>query len=274
MAKDKEKKAKYYSADMDKLQKKLAEIGTGSFFKAKEGKNTIRILPPWSKAGLWYKEGVIHYGFKSDSGKDRGYACLKQFGKECPICEKREELIKQGPEGKELADKLRGRNKFYANVLDYKTGKAMIWGFSAKILGVLLSYCSDPDFGDISNPETGFDVVVERTGTGPLDTRYEVRCRPKASEIEVEGWEDGIKNLDEEVIEETDEDKLREVVEAKYGDTLPKKGAEKKKDEDDDDDDDEDEDDDKKKKKKSSDDDDDEDEKPKKKKKSDDDDED
>lgn len=259
MGKDKKAKKKYFAADTDAMQKKLAEIGSGSFFKPKEGKNTVRILPPWSEEGLWYKEGVIHYGLKNKDGKERGYACLKQFDKDCPICEKREELAKQGAEGKELADRLRGRVKFYANVLDYKVGKVVIWGFSAKILSTLLSYCSDPDFGDISDPEKGYDVIVERTGTGQTDTRYAVRCRPKPTALEGDTWEDGIKDLDTAVIEEPDVEKLEELLEGKFGDELPKKSKGKKAEDEDDDDDDDEEEEDTKKKKKSDDDDDDED---------------
>lgn len=259
--KDKKVK-KYYSADMEKIQKKLSEIGSGDYFKPKEGKNIIRILPPWSSEGVWYKEAVIHYGVKNEKGKERGYACLKMFDKECPICEKHAELVKEGEESKELAYSILGRVKYYTNILDRKSGKVMIWGFSSKTLGILLSYCQDPDYGDISDPENGYDVIIEREGTGRMDTRYQIRCRPKASAIDVEGWEDKLRNLDE-LNEEPDADKLEELISDMFSDG-PRK---KKKDEEEDDEEEE-----TPKKKKPSDDDEEEEdeeeeEKPKKKKK-------
>ena len=87
MAEKTKKKKKYYSANRDRLQKKMDSLDTGRFFKPKEGKNTVRILPPWSKEGLWYKEATLHYGLNNEEGKSRGYPCLKQFGEDCPICE-------------------------------------------------------------------------------------------------------------------------------------------------------------------------------------------
>lgn len=238
---EKEKKRKYYPTDEDKLQKKLAEIGSGDFFKPKEGKNTVRILPPWSKEGVWYKETVMHYGFKTEGGKEKGFACLKMFDKDCPICDKVESLKQEGAEGKELADRIRPRMKYYANVLDYKTGKVMIWGFSAKTLGTLLSYSADQDYGDISHPEKGFDVIIERTGTGKNDTRYDIRCRPKPSALPDDiDWAEQMNDLDTEVAEEPDEDKLEEALERFGGETKEERSGRRKKDDDEDNKDDED----------------------------------
>ena len=264
MAKE-EKKKKYYSADTEKMQKKLEQIGSGTFFKPKEGKNIIRILPPWSKAGLWYKEATLHYGLAVD-GKDRAVPCLKMFDKDCPVCAKREEFMEGSGEDKKLADKLRPRTKFYANILDRATNQVKIWGFSQKTLGVLLSYASDPDYGDISDPESGFDLVVDRTGTTMTDTRYNIRVKPKPSEVDMDSLE--LHNLDLETVEEMEEEDLEEIVISNFG-----KVKKSKKDDDEEDEDEEDEEEDEpKKKKKSSDEDDeddeDEDEEPKKKKKS------
>lgn len=255
----KEKKKKYYAADQSKLQKKLEQIGSGAYFKPKEGKNTIRILPPWSDSGLWYKEAALHYGMTDETGKERAYPCLKMFGEDCPVCNKRDEFMEGDGEDKKIADKIRARVKFYANVLDRATGSVKIWGFSQKTLGVLLSYCSDPDYGDITNPDEGFDVVIERTGTGKLDTRYAIRVKPKPSAVDVDGWEDFLQNLDTVVVDHMDEDALEEIVVANFGSSKKKS----KKDEDDDEDEDEDEEEEetpKKKSKKPSEDEDDEDE--------------
>ena len=253
MAKDKEKKQKYYAADSEKIQQKLAEIGQGDFFKPKEGPNRVRILPPWNKKGLWFKEATLHYGLNDDSGRERGYPCLKRFDKECPVCAKIEELKEGGTEDKKMADRIGPRTKFYANVLDRKTGNVLIWGFSRKTLGVLLGYDSDKeDYGDISNPESGFDIVVERTGTTRNDTRYQVRCKPKPSEVDMEAIE--LHNLDTEVVEDMEEEALEEIVEANFG--MGKKKKKKSSDEDEEEDDEEEEEEEEPKKKKKKDEDD------------------
>lgn len=230
MARDRDERRSYYKTDQEKIQKKLAEVGQGSYFKPKEGKNVIRILPPWSKEGLWYKEAVLHYGLEKD-GKKRGYSCLKQFDKDCPICDKREDLLKGDKEEKAMSDDLRPRTKYYANILDYKTGKVMIWGFTPKTLGILLSIANDEDYGDIADPDKGYDIVIERTGTTRTDTKYSIRCRPKSSSIPDEiDWEKDLKNLDE-VIEEPDEEEIQDILDEMFS------GGGKKKHHDDDDDD-------------------------------------
>ena len=211
------KKKKYFLADNEKIQKKLEELGTGVFFKPKEGKSIVRILPPWSADGLWYKEAVLHYGMTNEDGKERGYACLKMFEKKCPFCRKYEELSKGSPEDRKIAERIKPRIKFYTNILELRSGKVMIWGFSQKTLGILLSYCSDPDYGDISHPENGFDIVIERTGTSRTDTRYSIRCRPKPSEISVEGWEENMHDLDSEVAEEMEVDDALDIVLLNFG---------------------------------------------------------
>jgi hypothetical protein len=266
----KDKKKKYYTADQDKLMKKMEELGSGDYFKPKEGKNVVRILPPWSDNGLWYKEATLHYGLKNEEGKERGYPCLKMFDKDCPICEKREELLAGSKEDKKVGEKLRARTKFYTNVLIPATGKVMIWGFSQKTLGTLLSYCGDPDYGDISSPEEGFDVIINRTGTGKLDTRYDIRVRPKSSAIDEDSkWADLLKDLDT-VVTEVDEGDLEEILELNFGatdssddddeDDEDKPKRKKKDDEDEDDEKEEDEDDEEPRKKKKVKEDDDEDE--------------
>jgi hypothetical protein len=260
----KEKKQKYYAADQDKLQKKLAEIGQGDFFKPKEGENRVRILPPWNKNGLWFQEATLHYGLNNEKGQERGFPCLKQFGKDCPICEKIEELKEGGSEDKKMAERIGTRTKFYANVLDRKTNAVLIWGFSRKTLGILLGYDSDKeDYGDITNPETGFDIVIDRTGTGKLDTRYQIRCKPKSSEVDMEEVE--LHNLSQEVIDDMDEEELQEIVEANFG--MAKKSKKKSSDEDEDDEEEDEEEAPKKKKSKDSDDEDEDDEEEPRKKK-------
>ena len=53
--KKKKKKSAVRRTDIDKVKRKLDELG-GSFFKAKEGKNIVRILPPWNDEGVFYYE--------------------------------------------------------------------------------------------------------------------------------------------------------------------------------------------------------------------------
>lgn len=224
-------KGKIYKTDMDKIQKKLEEIGSGTFWKALEGKNVIRVLPPWNDKGLFYFEATLHYGLRRE-GKERALPCLGKG--ECPICRGIKDLAEGSREDQKLAKRFGPRTKYYANILDRKTGKICIWGFSRTILSVLLSAMADEDdYGDITDPEDGFDVIVERSGTS-LDTKYQVRVRPKASEVGEIDW-DSLFDLEDEVVEDVSEEELEEIVEENLsgGDGSSKK--KKRRGEDDDD---------------------------------------
>lgn len=216
-----------YRTNMDKAKKKLAEIGSGKFFKPKAGRNQVRILPPWNDKGLFYKEAVFYYGLTRD-GKQISVPCL---GRDDPISQYLKELEKGGSEDRKLAKRYAPRTKFYVNVLDRKTNKIGIWGFSRKTLSILLSYMSDPDYGDITDPDEGFDVVIEREGE-KLETTYQIRVKPKPSEIgEKVDWEEEMHDLDEEIDDEITEDEMEDIIEENFG-----KGKRRKRSRDDEDD--------------------------------------
>ena len=223
------KKRRAGSTDMDLIEKKMSELGSGTYFTPKEGKNVIRILPPWNDEGLFYFETTLHYGLRHE-GRQRAFPCLGRD--DCPICDYIKELEKGGEEDEKLSKRMRPRTKFYVNIIDVRTGKVQIWGFSRKTLSTILGFMSDPDWGDITHPKKGFNLVVERTGMG-LETKYEIRVKQKPTEIEVDDWEDQLHELDKVVVDEMDADKLEDIIDENFG-----KGAKKKAKVDDDDDDD------------------------------------
>lgn len=171
---------KYYETDKAALQKKRAELGSGKYWQPKEGKNQVRILPPWSEEGVWFYKLPLHYGFKDDEDRNRAYPCLREWkGERCPACDAIAEL-KKVDGGQKISERLRARSKYYVNLIDRRIGedKVFIYGLSGKMLNEILSYEDDEDYGDVVNPKTGYDFVIDRTGSG-LQTRYAVRIRPK-----------------------------------------------------------------------------------------------
>lgn len=196
---------------MDKIQKKMAELGTGKFFKPKEGKNQVRILPPWNDEGLFFLEATAHYGLKKE-GRDIPIPCSGKA--DCPICQFIRKMEKGGKEDTKLAKRLASRTKFYVNILDRKSEKVSIWGFSRKILGGLLNRMDDEDFGDITDPDEGFDVIIEREGTG-MKTSYDVRVKPKSSSVDLDELE--LLDLEKEVSRDLSEDEIEDLIEENFG---------------------------------------------------------
>ena len=95
---------KYYATDKEALQKKRSELGSGKYWQPKEGKNQIRILPPWSEEGVWFFKLPLHYGFKDEEDRNRAYPCFREWKNErCPACDAIAEL-KKVDGGQKVAD--------------------------------------------------------------------------------------------------------------------------------------------------------------------------
>lgn len=189
MAKE-EKKKKGKRTDLEKSLEGLEEIGREEFFKAKEGKNTIRILPPWNEEGKFYFIGKLHYGISSSN---LPIPCREAIGKTCPICEAIKNI-----KDRDIARKLSQRTRVYMNVIDRaKPAQGVkVLGCTPKQMKQLRGYLEDSDFGDITDPEDGRDVIIEKDSSTTPNT-YDIRVRPKSSPIDYDEWEAELHKLDE-----------------------------------------------------------------------------
>jgi hypothetical protein len=60
------------------------------------------------------------------------------------------------------------------------------WGFGKTVYQEILGYIADPDYGDISDAETGRDIVVEVVSAEDSGTSYPVttiRVKPKETPL-------------------------------------------------------------------------------------------
>ena len=209
-------KRQYYATDVEKVKEAAEKLGSGLFWKSREGKNIIRVLPPFTKNGIYYVTNTLHNGFKID-GMNRALTCLAPFDQVCPVCAMITQLKEAGDkDDRKAANRISPRTKNYANILDRHTGAFKIWGFSVKILKVITGYITDPEWGDITDPETGHDLLVTREGEG-INSRYEVRARLKAKPIGVEDWLEQAHNLRKECVKIQSYEELLEVVEDQFG---------------------------------------------------------
>jgi len=64
-------------------------------------------------------------------------------------------------------------------VIDPADGKVKIWNLKKKLLEQIISTAKEPDLGDPTDPETGWDIVFEKKKTGPLpiNVSYELKSR-------------------------------------------------------------------------------------------------
>ena len=156
---------KTMAIDISKMRNKLNTLkGKGGqlakFWKPQAGTQTIRILP--TEDGDPFKSYFFHYGLNNES-----VLCPKHnFGEECAVCEFVAKLYNDGDEeSREMAKKLVRKQRFFSPVLvrGEENEGSRVWGYSKTVYQTLLETVLNPDYGDITDPETGVDI----------DLRYE-----------------------------------------------------------------------------------------------------
>jgi len=187
----------------------------GDFMTLSVGRNVIRILPP--KAGVRSPFFVVHEHYIEMTGRDAvKFTCPRMHAKRhCIACAKAEELRATGNQvDRDRAGSLFPRKRIYTNVLDRNAQEQgpKILPFGKTIHEKLIAIRKDPDAGgDFTHPMTGFDIIIERTGTGKRDTRYEVFGARRASKLSddietMNGWIDLQPDLTHFAVVKTDDE--------------------------------------------------------------------
>lgn len=193
---------------------------TDNLWKPKKGKQRVRILPYKYDLSNPFVQLYFHWNVARQT-----ILSPASFGRPDPINEFANKLKQSGDkddwmQGRNLEAKSRiftpiiVRNK--DNSVDMETG-VKFWGFGKTIYEDLLKIILDPDYGDITDPQTGRDIEVTYTPKEESDTSYaktEILVKPK--EIPVTDDEDEYAELIESQIEITDvypEKSYEEIVE-------------------------------------------------------------
>ncbi|BAK53006.1 single strand DNA binding protein [Bacillus phage SP-10] len=196
--------------DIEKYKKRLLESqerssgggGDMTFFNIKEGRNVVRILPPKVEDGDIYSECKINYNLGPN--KDRQAVSRKSAGfADDPVEELIQELESSGDkDDAKYAKKLKPRMRYYFNVINREATegdddfeKVLVMGCGTTVFEGVLGLIVDPDFGDITDPEEGYDVIITRKGKG-MKTEYKVTGRPKQTPIGVDDWEEQLHDLE------------------------------------------------------------------------------
>ncbi len=155
--------------DLAKMRAKLQESESGgkksdnAFWRPTEGDQEIRIVP--TEDGDPFK--VYHFHYNLGTEVRGGVLCPKrQFGEACPICEFASKLWQEGTdESKKMAKNLFVRQRFFSPVVVRGEEEAgvRIWGYGKTIYEALLGYVLNPDYGDITEVETGVDFTLTYT---------------------------------------------------------------------------------------------------------------
>ena len=155
-----------------------------SIFKPANGKSQVRIVPYKFNKDIPFIELYFHYNINNKT-----YLSPMSFGRPDPIVEFAEKLKRTGDTddwkaGKKMEPKLRtfvpviGRGKESEGV--------KFWGFGKTVYQDILGYIADPDYGDITDPNTGRDIVLEVMSAEESNASYPtttIRVKPATTKL-------------------------------------------------------------------------------------------
>jgi len=179
--------------DLEAIRRKHEEISSGpgtggdssfldSFIQLQEGNNVVRILPAKNEETQFFAETKIHRVMLGDK-KIRNVHCRKVHGEKCPLCELYYGLWKTGvKEDEALARQIKGRSRYYMNVIDRETGKVKILSIGIMLFQKILNTILDEDYGDITDLTTGHDFKIIKIMEGQFPKYDQSQARPKPSE--------------------------------------------------------------------------------------------
>lgn len=160
---------------LQSTQGKKAEL-----WKPAPGKHQIRLVPYKFNKENPFIELFFHYNINNKS-----YLSPSSFGRPDPIVEFAEKLKRMGDkEDWKAAKKMEPKLRTFVPVLvrGEENEGVRFWGFGKTVYQELLGYISDPDYGDITDPDNGRDIVIDIVSAEDSGTSYPVttlRVKPK-----------------------------------------------------------------------------------------------
>jgi hypothetical protein len=179
----------------------LAKSSSGDFWKPADGRNLVRFLPPRPGKDTPFVRVWQHFYTKPGEQKGTSVVCPRQMKKlPCPICEFIDALRKTGVAAdRDVAGKMAAKLRVFACIIDRANIEAgpQKFAFGKTVYDPLLALARDEETGgDFTLPDTGYDIVIEKSGS-MMDTKYSVRPARHQSPLGDLGWIDIQPDLDQ-----------------------------------------------------------------------------
>ena len=175
--------------DLDAIKTKLESLQNQSttsenFWKPDPGKQVVRIVPYKHNKDNPFIELYFHYNLGNKT-----YLSPASHGRPDPVQEFADKLKSTGDkdewiQGKRLEPKM--RTFVPVVVRGRETEGVKFWGFGKTVYQELLSVIADPDYGDITDPVNGRDIMIERQTPAEAGNQYgktTVRVKPNQTPI-------------------------------------------------------------------------------------------
>jgi len=176
--------------DLDTIKSKLTQLQsttstTKNFWKPEPGKQVVRVVPYKHNKENPFIELFFHYNL----GNNKTYMSPVSFGRPDPVEEFANKLKSTGDkdewiQGKRLEPKMR---TFVPVIVRGQESEGVkFWGFGKTVYQELLSVIADPDYGDITDPISGRDILIERQTPAEAGNQYgktTVRVKPNLTPL-------------------------------------------------------------------------------------------
>jgi hypothetical protein len=217
------------AVDLDLIRRKRKEAQeenarrSAKFFRFSEGRNVIRILPPWEGSDDFSRVFGQHWGLGPE-GKTVVYCPKQCFGLPCPICDELDYMRKTAKDDttKEWVRRVSATPRFYVNIIDLKDPAKgpQVCEIPKTVMEEIWNIMVDDELGvgDITQAKGGYDLFVDKTGTGLL-TRYSVKPKRDPSDID-ESVLENLVDLDA-FVKTLSVEELRAIWEGKTPEALP-----------------------------------------------------
>lgn len=174
----------------ERLKKKKEELrskgGNGNITFIKEGTIRARLLPISEDDDIATEVTQFYLG-----AEIKGVFSPATFNEPCAIMEKYDALKETGdPDDKELAKKFSPKKKFLAAVIlmdssgkkvDTEKGQTLIQLTNGLYQELIDLYLDEDEWGDMTDPDDGYDIKFTRVGTTMTDTEYSLKpCKNTA----------------------------------------------------------------------------------------------
>ena len=175
--------------DINAIKQRLSQLKEtntkqSSLWKPSPGTQQVRIVPYKFNKDNPFIELYFHY----DMG-DKFYLSPISFGRPDPIEEFATKLKTSGNgDDYKLGKKIEAKMRTYAPIIvrGEENEGVKFWGFGKMVYQELLSIIADPDYGDITDPVNGRDIVVEfKTSeeTGRSFPMTSIRVKPNQTPV-------------------------------------------------------------------------------------------
>ncbi len=160
-----------------------ANVGGGAdFWTPPEGESRIRVMPPWAEDvdEFWFVTGT-HFNVGPD---ERPVPCpeLSGVADSCFLCRLGKRLARGDEDEAAEAEAMGARPRYLLNIVDLEKPQdgVQVWPAPKTIFRQLKKFwLNAEDYGDFTSFEEGFDIIIEKLGSG-INTKYDATpTRPK-----------------------------------------------------------------------------------------------